>query len=322
MARGASTGEAAMGTEFGFHDGEREVQTRAGERSIADRNGSVLTDNVIAGARPFIAKQFMLPISSIDPEQNLWASVLFGKPGFLQTPDGSSIMIGVAADARDPNDPFWRNIEQAPQVGMLFIELATRRRYRVNGKVTANTADHLEVGIDEAYPNCPKYIQRRQMPSPLEYVATTLAAARGEHMNSDLGDIVRQADTIFVASAHAEHGLDMSHRGGKPGFISVLEDGTLRIPDYKGNSLFNTLGNITSNPRVGLAIPDFANNRLLHLSGTAQIQWDLDDPLGTTGGTRRFWDVKVLQWVLREIPHRLAWEFLDPSPYNFPIATA
>lgn len=312
-----------MGTEFGFHEGEREVQERAGERAIADRNGAVLTDVVIPGARPFIAKQFMLPVSSIDADNNLWASVLFGKPGFLQTSDdGRLINIGVAAEARDPNDPFWRNIEQAPQLGMLFIELSTRRRYRVNGRVTGKTDVGLEIGIDEAYPNCPKYIQRRQMPSPLEYLAPAEAAARGAQVNPDIAAIVRLADTIFVASAHAEHGLDVSHRGGKAGFIAVLEDGTLRVPDYKGNSLFNTLGNIAANPKAGLAIPDFANNRILHLSGTVQILWDQDDPQGVTGGTRRFWDFKVEQWILRSVPHRLEWEYSDPSPYNFPIANS
>lgn len=310
-----------MGTEFGFHEGEREVQSRAGEQAIADRNGAVLTDIVIPGARPFIAKQFMLPISSMDAEKNLWASVLFGKPGFLQTAeDGRSIMIGVAADARDANDPFWHNIDATAQVGMLFIELSTRRRYRVNGQVVGKTDQGLEVRIDEAYPNCPKYIQRRQMPSTVEFVAPAQAVTSGTQVDADIAAIVRQADTIFVASAHAEHGLDCSHRGGKAGFISVLEDGTLRVPDYKGNSLFNTLGNIATNAKAGLVVPDFANNRILHLSGTVQILWNQDDPQGVTGGTGRFWEFTAREWVLRAVPHNLAWEYSDPSPYNFPIA--
>jgi uncharacterized protein len=101
------------------------------------------------------------------------------------------------------------------------------------------------------------------------------------------------------------------------------DDGTLRIPDFQGNSMFNTLGNIAVNPRTGLCVPDFAGNRLLHLTGEAITRWDMedmDDPAGQTGGTGRFLEFKASQWILRDLPQRLEWEYLDASPFNPPTA--
>lgn len=310
-----------MSKKSGFHEGEHAVQERAGRRDIADRNAAVITDTVIAGARTFINKQFMVVVGSADTEGNLWSSMLFGKPGFLRTEDGKSISIEIPAGERDDADPFWRNIGSNASIGMLFIELGTRRRYRVNGSITSNTADRIEVGVREAYPNCPKYIQRRHLRDLEATGKLPGTMAQGNAIKGSIETILRQADTLFIASLHTEGGLDASHRGGAPGFILRLNDDTLRIPDYPGNCLFNTLGNIEVNPHAGMCVPDFSGNRLLHLSGEATIRWDMDDPAGQTGGTKRFWDFKVKQWILRDIPQRLAWEYLDASPFNPPVTS-
>jgi hypothetical protein len=198
---------------------------------------------------------------------------------------------------------------------MLFIELGSRRRYRVNGTVRHLNGRGIEVAIREAYPNCPKYIQRRllrQRGEPL----LPVQAAHGTVLRGTVEQIIRQADTLFVASRHPDSGADASHRGGSAGFIEVLDDNTLRIPDFHGNSLFNTLGNFQVDPRAGLCIPDFAHGQLLQLTGTATLLWDQDDPQQRTGGTRRFWEFKVTQWILRDTPQQLEWEYLDASPFN------
>jgi predicted pyridoxine 5'-phosphate oxidase superfamily flavin-nucleotide-binding protein len=298
-----------------FHAGERAVQQLAGETAIADRNIAVLTDTVIAGARPFIAKQFMAVLGSVDARGRVWASLVFGKPGFLHTDSGSAITLDVPEAARDQADPVWANMAVQPDLGMLFIELGSRRRYRVNGTVRRLDGDGAEVAVREAYPNCPKYIQRRhlrQLGEPL----LPVRAAHGTVLRGTVQDIVRQADTVFVASRHPGSGADASHRGGPAGFVVLVDENTLRIPDYHGNSLFNTLGNFTADPRAGLCIPDFAGGHLLQLTGTASLQWDQDDPDNATGGTRRYWEFKVEQWILRDTPQRLEWEYLDASPFN------
>lgn len=301
-----------------FHAGEREAQQRAGETAIADRNISVMTDKVIGGARPFIAKQFMGVLSSSDADGKVWASLLFGKPGFLHTDDGSTILIDIPEPERDLSDPFWSNIQAVPDIGMLFIELGSRRRYRVNGRLHRLDAQGAEVAIREAYPNCPKYIQRRQLRQLGEPVVP-VQTAHGTVLRGPVEQIIQQADTLFLASRHASAGADASHRGGTPGFIHQIDDHTLRIPDYDGNSLFNTLGNFHVNPHAGLCIPDFERGQLLQLTGAATVLWHQDDPGNETGGTKRYWEFRVERWILRDTPQQVVWEYLDASPFNPPV---
>jgi predicted pyridoxine 5'-phosphate oxidase superfamily flavin-nucleotide-binding protein len=312
--------ETVMSEHSKFHRGERAIQQRAGETAQADRNVSVLTDTVIGGARPFIGKQSMAVVASMDAKDGVWASVLFGQPGFAHTETGKSVALAVPAQQRDATDPFWTNIDANASIGMLFIELGSRRRYRVNGKLASNDASGIEVEVIEAYPNCPKYIQRRNLRAVGE-TGLPATAAQGSLVEGDVAAIVRQADTLFVASCHPEFGADVSHRGGAAGFITILDAHTLRIPDYPGNCLYNTFGNFEVNPRAGLCIPDFPGNRLLQLSGEVVLRWDMPDPDGQTGGTARFWDFRVEHSVVRNTPQRLEWEYLDPSPFNMPLAT-
>jgi len=304
-----------MNDKDSFHAGERAVQQCAGEAAIAERNIAVLTDTVIAGARPFIAKQFMVVLSSVDSAGAVWASLVFGRPGFLRTEDGKSILIDAPLKERDDADPLWANITNHADLGMLFIELGSRRRYRVNGRVERLDGQGLSVEIREAYPNCPKYIQRRQL-RQLGDARLPVQSAHGTVLRGTVEDIIGEADTVFVASRHAGSGADASHRGGGAGFVKLVNDSTLRFPDYPGNSLFNTLGNFKVDPRAGLCIPDFARGHLLQLTGTASVHWNQDDPWDETGGTRRFWDFKVDKWILRDTPQQIEWEYLDASPFN------
>lgn len=315
-----------MGAAFEFHTGERAVQQRAGEAAVAQRNAAMIADTVVTGARGFIAKQFMVVASSVDAQGRVWSSLLFGAPGFVQADDGRTIFIRVPADARDGGDPLWRNLANGKGVGLLFIETATRRRYRVNGWVQSDSAAGITVGVAEAFPNCPQYIQRRHVrQSGMQDGGSQLLDAGGA-LDGAAAETVRAvlsgADTLFVGSNHAVHGPDASHRGGGAGFAMLLDDGIVRIPDYHGNGMFNTLGNIESDPRAGLLVPDFAGKRLLQLSGRATIRWDQPDPMGLSGGTGRFWDLQVEQWVLRSAPQQAEWEYLDASPFNPAVAGA
>jgi uncharacterized protein len=304
-----------MGVHHSFHEGERAVQAQAGETAIANRNAAMLSDTVVGGARPFIAQQFMVVLGSSDAAGAVWASVVFGKPGFLHTDDGSAIAMDVPQDERDDADPVWDNMAANPEVGMLFIELGSRRRYRVNGAVRRFDADGAEVAIREAYPNCPKYIQRRAL-RRLGAPRLPGQAAGGTVLRGAVEQIVRQADTLFVASRHAAGGADVSHRGGRAGFVEVVDDRTLRLPDFRGNSLFNTLGNLTLDGRAGLCIPDFEHGQVLQLTGTATVLLDQEDPEGRTGGTGRFLEFSIARWILRDTPQPMAWDYVDASPFN------
>lgn len=303
-----------MSIDHPFHEGELFVQQQAGEAQSAQQNGRIIADTISKGALKFIAQQPMVVLGSLDGEQ-VWASLLFGEPGFMQAADPQSVIFDLSRSQVEHSDPFWHNITYDPRIGSLMIELATRRRLRVNGSVARTAPQQLTLQVAEAYPNCPKYIQRRHF-HRTEQSSHPSPPRTGVTLPEDLQNAIASADTFFVASAHPQRNVDVSHRGGNPGFVRLLDEKTLRIPDYPGNSMFNTLGNLALNPQAGLVFPDFQRQRVLQLSGTAEILWQLDDPSHETGGTGRYWNFTVRQWLETHLPTQYTWEFLDYSPFN------
>lgn len=297
-----------------FHRGELEVQLRSGEESIAQKHAPLILDTIVDGAMPFLEIQFMAVLSSIDIDGAVWASILYGQPGFIYAEGNTTVCINVRVEDRDLSDPFWTNILHDKHVGMLFIDLGSRRRYRINGEIQANSNEGIRVTVSEAYPNCPRYIQRRQLRTtgdgPQAYCFST-----GNVISEDIAGLISTTDTLFVGSVNAQTGADISHRGGANGFVQIMNCHTFRIPDFNGNSLFNTFGNFEINPNAGICIPDFEGQKILQFTGQAMILWDQDDPQNLTGGTKRFWEFEVEHWILRHIPKHLEWELLDASPF-------
>ena len=141
-------------------------------------------------------------------------------------------------------------------------------------------------------------------------------ASEGTDLPPRLQERIARADVLFLATGHSQRGNDASHRGGGPGFLHVINKNTLRLPDYPGNGLFNSLGNLAGDPHVGLLIPEFEQGRQLQLTGTANILWDQPDPEAKTGGTNRFVEFKVSRWLERPLPARLKSSAVNYSPYN------
>lgn len=325
-----------------FHQGELAVQAMANESDIAKRNGGVISDSILGGAIPFIAQQTMLVVSSIDEAGQPWSSILFGKPGFIQASSDTRLTLDTTKILLNSHDPFWRNIEKNQQVGVLAIELSTRRRFRVNGRIQAldrqEEGAQFEITVQQAYPNCPKFIQRRNLTLDPKAFSVSLTEPLpephfGQTLNNEQQDIIQRADSFFVSSCSpfVSHGdddsdssqkpasrlsADASHRGGLPGFIKLIEGNTLLIPDYKGNSMFNTLGNIHQYPKAGIIIPDFDNARVLQLTGQAEILWNQQDETNHSAGTKRFWTLKVEAWQETPITKHIDWHFQDYSPHN------
>jgi predicted pyridoxine 5'-phosphate oxidase superfamily flavin-nucleotide-binding protein len=283
---------------------------------MAERNGVVIADRIIGGARPFLHQQSMAVFASRDCDDNLWCSIVFGNPGFMRSENGYAVDFDLSQVAVQGKDPLWANIEVNSAVGMLAIDLATRRRIRINGLLSHPRENSLRLDVRESYPNCPKYITRRQLRTVSAELTESLPDTTGATLGPDQQNTLTRADVLFVATAHPTRGADASHRGGAPGFIEVLDERTLRIPDYSGNSMFNTLGNLSVNARAAIVVPDFERGRTLQLTGTAETLWNQDDPADRTGGTRRFLAFRVTHWLELPLPAGVRTEFLDYSPFN------
>jgi hypothetical protein len=299
-----------------FHEGELKVQRLAGEQLVAERNSGAIGSRIMGGALPFLAQQSMAVFSSRDGEGRLWASMLFGARGFMSSVDGHSVAFELSQMLLQAEDPFWRNIEAEPKVGLLVIELGSRRRLRVNGSISRLGEGRLLLSVKESYPNCPKYITRRVV----QTVATGEPAQQEERRGSALGldqkQLLASADTLFIATAHPSGEADASHRGGSPGFIEALDEQTLRIPDYLGNGMYNTFGNLALDSSAGLIVPDFEHGLALQLTGKAALVFDGDDPGEVSGGTHRFLIFHIDHWQQRPLPAGVQTQLLDDSPYN------
>jgi hypothetical protein len=170
---------------------------------------------------------------------------------------------------------------------MIAVEFASRRRVRVNGTLAEASEGRLVIDVDQAFGNCPQYIQQRLLtPGDAGGQTGPGKARRGTVLDAVDIELIRSADTFFLGTAHPERGTDASHRGGTPGFVRV-EGSQLWWPDYPGNNMFNSFGNLAVNPEAALLFIDFPTGNTLHLSGTASVEWGQAGAPGDDGHTGR-----------------------------------
>jgi uncharacterized protein len=256
-----------------FHEGERAVQQRAGVEEIARRVGSgSIEQDVAPEVLAFLAHQLFLFGATRTPDGRVWASLLVGPPGFAQGVDSRHLLLATRPAA---GDPLQVALAAGPApLGLLALQAATRTRVRVNGTATW-TERGIALDVSEVFGNCTKYIGERVPVALLAEGHVDPERRPGDRLDPDQAALVRAADTAFIASAHPRRGADASHRGGRPGFLEVADDGRrVMLPDYTGNRMFQTLGNLTVDPRIGMLIVDWETGRTLQLSGTAEILWD------------------------------------------------
>ncbi len=299
-----------------FHQGELEVQQKTGEVLTATSNSRIISDTIPNRVDSFIDDQTMAIVSSIDDTNNIWVSVLSGKTGFTTVLHPNVISFDRTKILSTQSDIFYKNIKEKKEFGSLFIELSTRRRFRINGtaKIDKKT---IEVLIQESYANCPKYIQQRVLNLPNHFEPLNTAIRKGITLNPSIKDWIKQADTFFIGSKSNDNKLDASHRGGNKGFIEITAN-TLKIPDYKGNSMYNTLGNIHQTSKAGILFIDFEKGNTLQLTGTSSILFDQNSNNDSlkTGGTGRYLLFTAKEWIITKNHHQINWKFLSNSPFN------
>ena len=300
-----------------YHNGEKAIQELLGESENAVRFGRGIKPTLTGKAMHFIQKQLIALVSSTDEKAQLWASILIGDLGFIKVPTAQKIVFNEKLIRSSPADILFQNIEKNPEIGTLFVELHTRRRYRANGKV-ARKNGKMELAIEQMYANCPKFIQRNDLSLPKERVVLQPTITKGEALVETAKKWISQANAFFIATKNATNQTDTSYRGGNDGFIEILPNDTLRVPDYPGNSHYSTFGNIYENPHAGLLFVDFEKGRTLQLTGKVTFDFNQNSPadMAKSADTGRFWLFETKEWILTENHHQVDWAFMDYSPYN------
>ena len=302
-----------------YHLGESTVQARAGTRLHAEAVGARAFRNYMTDQhRAFFAQLPFIVAAAVDSERQPWISLLAGPPGFVTTPNSQSLEIALRIV---PGDPLQDSLVAGRQLGLLGIEQHTRRRNRLNGFIKTASSERIEVGVRQSFGNCPKYIQAREVRYSPSFLSEGISRY-SDGLDAGARAMIAAADTFFIASAHPSasetgdtaQGVDASHRGGRPGFVVVREDGSLFVPDYSGNGFFNTLGNLQLNPLAGLLFVDFASGNMLHVCVDARIVWEGPE-LSAAPGADRALCLRPRQTLFRERALPLHWGPVTPSHY-------
>ncbi|WP_415715911.1 pyridoxamine 5'-phosphate oxidase family protein [Roseibium sp.] len=291
-----------------FHKGERAIQNIQGVGATAKRLGKFIRDHMPEQHREFFVQQPFLVVSARDGQGRPWATLLEGDDGFVTSPSASALNIRSRPVQGDALEGVF---SPGADVGILGIELATRRRNRVNGRVDDVDDGGISFKVDQSFGNCPQYIREREIRrSPNKPSGVSL---KGSRLTPAQAEWIATADTFFIASGYREkgenaaYGMDVSHRGGERGFVEVLSDRQVRFPDYAGNNFYNTIGNILLDPRAGFLFIDFASGSLLQLTGKAHIDWDSDE-VTRFPGARQLVTLEIEEVI--ELPEalRLRWD--------------
>ncbi|POR56696.1 pyridoxamine 5'-phosphate oxidase family protein [Bosea psychrotolerans] len=294
-----------------FHPGELEAQALAG----VGTRGAGIRDLMPEQHRVFFGQLPLLFAALGDETGHPIATVLSGEPGFIRSPTPTTLAIRALPASDDPAAP---HLKPGQPIGLLGLEFPTRRRNRANGLIAARDPGGFSVAVTQSFGNCAKYIQART-PQPI-------APADGGSIEpiARLDDaacaLIGRSDTFFVASTSGARklgGLDISHRGGRPGFVGI--DGeVLSVPDFAGNNYFNTLGNLLRDPRASLLFIDFENGAMLQLQGHVEIVWSGPEVARLTGA-ERIWRLRITGGWRRHAALPLQWS--PPEPAATTLAT-
>jgi ferredoxin-NADP reductase/predicted pyridoxine 5'-phosphate oxidase superfamily flavin-nucleotide-binding protein len=303
--------------ESPWHAGELALQESIGVVRLMDRPGRLYVRNFLLDQhRGFYPLLHFVVLGAVDPQGDAWATVRAGEPGFLQSPDPATLRIGAR---RDPGDPAERGMEAGDAIGLLGIDLMTRRRNRMNGNLRRSDGNAFDIAVTQSFGNCPRYIQNRNFsfardPAVLSERPTIELCA----LDARAREMIARADTFYVASyVDREDGtrqVDVSHRGGKPGFVRIGDDGVLTIPDFSGNLFFMTLGNFHLNPKAGLLFIDSETGDMLQMTGEAKVV--LDSPeIAAFEGAERLWTFTPRRVVHRPEGLPLRWR-MEPEGWS------
>ena len=301
-----------------WHEGERVLQAHTGMRERWEERGRVvIRDHMPDQHRQFFTDRNQLFLSTLDAFGQPWATIVEGEVGFITSPTPRQLLIAAVLPVEDPASS---GFYDGASIGALGLEFETRRRNRMNGIMRLSPdARSFSIEVVQSFGNCPKYIQSRNVATVRLPTPNLRSPLRSRSLTDAAVALISTADTFFIASrstspgAGRSEGLDLSHRGGKPGFVLVTSASTLVFPDYRGNFAFNTLGNLHVDPRCSLLFIDFTTGATLQLAGQGQLVAETDFYRRWPGAERAV-QFRVDHAIYSEQGSRLSWHFLNYAP--------
>ncbi|OWT80224.1 MULTISPECIES: pyridoxamine 5'-phosphate oxidase family protein [unclassified Achromobacter] len=298
-----------MSTSLPWHAGELAMQTRVGVLAKMDDVGRrFVRDYMPDQHREFFEQLPFVVLGTVARDGTAWATLRAGLPGFLASPDARRLDVAIARESADPAD---EGLADGDAVGMLGIDLATRRRNRMNGVLRHTGGSLSHIDVVHSYGNCPRYIHQRAVTYTRDpAVQTAIPAQTLDALDDEAKALIGRSDAFFVASyvdlPDQDRQVDVSHRGGKPGFVRLDDDGGMTIPDFNGNLFFNTLGNFLVNPKAGVTFADFETGELLQMTGRAEVIVDSPE-IAAFQGAERLWRFFPQRIVRRRQALPLQW---------------
>lgn len=316
--------------ESPFHKGEQAIQTRLGVRESMEKFGKmVIRDHLPQQHRDFYQQLPFIVVGHADQNGDPWVSFLCKPPGFIQSPNNRQLELNISLSKGDPlletlNVNHENNI--LTRLGLLGIELPSRRRNRLSVHVAHFSDQQILLDVDQAFGNCPQYIQSRELRFLPEHQRNSEKFENISELDQKAVSLIEKADTFFIASyidteeGKESNGADASHRGGRPGFIRVNDPISITIPDYSGNNHFNTFGNILENGKAGLLFIDFDSGDILTITGDARINWD-SAAISHFEGAQRLLEFTITKarWIKNSLPVR--WGKAEFSPNSMLTGT-
>jgi NAD(P)H-flavin reductase len=318
-----------------WHTGEEEMHKLLQVPHMDNPTQPYLTPH----ASNILVRSPLMALGTLDAEGRPWTTLWGGEAGFSQ-PVAQSI-IGVKTTVSRELDPVLKMLlgdmadgevyqekGVGKMVGALAIDLETRRRVKLYGRMVAGALAATEEGlgevqlvvkIEQSLGNCPKYLNKKHIISHLP--KPKLVTAEFPLPQSAI-NVIEKADLFFISSSNHQADMDTNHRGGPTGFVRILsndEDGlTLVYPEYSGNRLYQTLGNLHTTPQAGLVFPDFDTGDVLYITGKTEI---LAGKAATDLIAHTNLAVKIKVEAARFVSDGLAFRGQEgePSPYNPPV---
>jgi ferredoxin-NADP reductase/predicted pyridoxine 5'-phosphate oxidase superfamily flavin-nucleotide-binding protein len=289
----------------------------------------------------------LLAIGALDNESRPWTALWGGAPGFSEPIGGGFVGTRTLVDSKyDPvvhalvggaeKGEMLQPQGEGKMVSGLAIDLVTRKRVKIAGKMAAGTIRPISIEIEEgaslpadaprtqdqiqlvtkieqSLGNCPKYLNQYELRPAL---LTPQLLSSGPSLSPEARSLVDKADMFFLSTSSGSD-MDTNHRGGPPGFIRIVSPTCIIYPEYSGNRLYQSLGNLQLNPLIGITVPDFESGDVLYTTGRASILIGADAEKAMPGTNLAVKiDLTDTRYVKQGLAFRGALQISGYSPYN------